>query len=93
LADLSGNAGPQRTHLRERKFLDIDFDNFDEVLKRIGPCLMYTVDNKLGESNLELAVELRFERLDDFDPAHIATQVELLHTLLDARQQLSSLRV
>jgi len=93
LADLSGNAEPQRTHLRERTFLDIDFDNFDEVLKRIGPCLTYTVDNKLGESNLELAVELHFERMDDFDPANIATQVELLHTLLEARQQLSSLRV
>ena len=92
LADLSGNAGPERIPLRERKFLDIDFDNFDDVLKRISPRLTYAVE-KLGEQQAELPVDLCFERLEDFEPANIVTQIAPLHTRLEARQQLASLLV
>jgi type VI secretion system ImpB/VipA family protein len=56
LADLEGNAEQQRTPLRERKFLDIDFDNFDDVLKRISPRLTYTMD-KLDEQQVEPPVD------------------------------------
>jgi type VI secretion system protein ImpB len=92
LADLSENAQQQRTPLRERKFLDIDFDNFDDVLKRISPRLTYVVD-KVGEPQRQLTVDLSFERIEDFEPGNIAAQIAPLNTLLEARQQLASLLV
>jgi type VI secretion system protein ImpB len=74
----------------ERKFLEIDVDNFDERLKSMKPRVAVQVPNTLtGEGNL--AVDITFESMDDFTPAAVARKVESLNKLLEARTQLSNL--
>ena len=76
--------------MAERKFLDIDVDNFDSRMKAMKPRVAFQVPNTLtGEGNLN--VELTFESMDDFSPAAVARKVDALNKLLTARQQLSNL--
>lgn len=90
MADLSGKPAEALPGVAERKFLDIDMDNFDERLKAMKPRVAFQVPNTLtGEGNLN--VEVTFESLDDFSPAAIARKVEPLRKLLEARQSLSNL--
>ena len=90
LADLSGKPTEPLPPVVDRKFLDIDVDNFDERLKAIRPRTTFQVPNTLtGEGNL--SVELTFENMEDFSPAAVAKKVDALKKLLDARQQLSNL--
>jgi type VI secretion system protein ImpB len=90
LADLSGKPAEPLAPVQDRKFLDIDVDNFDSRLKAMKPRVAFAVPNTLtGEDNLK--VELTFERMDDFSPTAIARKVDALNKLLDARQQLSNL--
>lgn len=90
LADLSGQPASPAVPLAERKFLDLDVDNFDQRLQAIGPRLAFQVPDVLsGEGQLK--VELNFERMDDFSPEAIARQVDALQQLLTARQQLADL--
>jgi type VI secretion system protein ImpB len=90
LADLAGRPSEAPPPLSERKFLDIDVDNFDDRLKAMKPRVAFTVPNTLtGEGNL--AVDMTFESLDDFAPDAIARKVEPLRRLLEAREQLSNL--
>jgi type VI secretion system protein ImpB len=90
LADLSGQPSEPLPSVAERKFLEIDVDNFDERLKSIKPRVAVQVPNTLtGDGNV--AVELTFESMDDFTPAAIARKVEPLRQLLDARTQLANL--
>lgn len=91
LADLSGKPDEPLPRLRDRKFVEIDRDNFNSVLKGIRPRLAFRVDNKLTDDDTKLAVELRFSNMDDFKPERVAQQVEPLRKLLDVRRQLSSL--
>jgi type VI secretion system protein ImpB len=91
LADLSGKPDKAPPRLRDRKFVDIDRDNFNEVMAGINPRLAFRVDNKLTNDDTKLAVELRFKHLDDFSPEHVAQQVEPLRKLIESRQQLASL--
>lgn len=95
LADLSGNsAGVDKPEVAERKFLDFDMDNFDRRMEAIQPGVSFRVDNKLGDDpNEKMGVNLRFNKMDDFKPAEIAQQVPALAKLLEARQQLSNLRL
>ena len=76
---------------KDRKFVSIDRDNFDDVLARSAPRLAFRVDNKLTNDNTQLAVELNFKNMDDFSPAKIAEQVGPLKELLEMRQRLSQL--
>jgi type VI secretion system protein ImpB len=96
LADLSGNASEvEKPSFADRKFLDIDMDNFDARMTSIKPAVTFRVDNKLGSEGAEnekLGVKLQFEKMDDFSPAAVAKQVPALEKLLDARQQLSNLQ-
>lgn len=94
LADLSGNApGVEKADVGERKFLDIDMDNFDARMAAIQPGASFRVDNKLGDNPDEkMQVNLRFNKMDDFKPAEIAKQVPALAKLLEARQQLKNLQ-
>src|SRR3954470_14865820 len=90
MADLSGNPKDALPGVEQRKFLEIDVDNFDDRLKSMKPRVAFQVPNKLtGEGNM--AVELTFESMDDFSPAAVARKVEPLRKLLDARTQLSNL--
>lgn len=90
MSDLSGKSEEPLPAVADRKFLEIDVDNFDDRMKSMKPRAAFTVPNTLtGEGNL--AVDITFESLDDFSPAAIAQKVEPLKKLLEARTQLSNL--
>jgi len=90
MADLSGNPTEALPGVADRKFLEIDTDNFDDRLKSAKPRVAFQVPNTLtGEGNM--AVDITFESLDDFSPAAVAKKVESLSKLLEARTQLSNL--
>lgn len=89
-SDLSGKPAEPLPPVAERKFLEVDIDNFDERLKSMKPRVAFQVPNTLtGEGNLP--VEITFESMDDFSPAAIASKVPSLNQLLTARSQLSNL--
>jgi type VI secretion system protein ImpB len=92
LADLSGQPEQPLPPLKDRKFVEIDKDNFDRVLGQINPRLAFKVDNRLSEDDSRLGVELRFQSMADFEPAAIAKQVPALRKLLDLRSALHNLR-
>ena len=90
MADLSGNPEEALGPVADRKFLEVDVDNFDERMKAMKPRAAFTVPNTLtGEGNL--AVDITFESMDDFSPAAVARKVGALNKLLEARTQLSNL--
>jgi type VI secretion system protein ImpB len=91
LADLSGKPDEPLPRLRDRGFIQIDRDSFDAVMKGMKPRLAFGVNNTLTNDNTKLAVELRFNGIDDFEPEHVASQIEPLRKLMDIRQQLSGL--
>ncbi len=90
MADLSGKPEDPLAPVSERKFQEIDIDNFDERLKSAKPRVAFQVPNTLtGEGNL--SIDLTFESMDDFSPAAVARKVDALNKLLTAREQLSNL--
>ena len=90
MADLSGKPEEPLPPLADRKFLEIDVDNFDDRMKAMKPRVAYMVPNTLtGEGNI--AVDITFENMDDFSPAAVARKVDALNKLLEARTQLSNL--
>ena len=92
LADLSGMPEKALPPIAKRKFVVIDRDNVNDVMKKIGPRLAFRVPNRLSEDDTKLNVELRFESMDDFQPARIAQQITPLRKLLDLRNSLANLR-
>ena len=90
LADLSGKPEDPLAPVADRKFLEIDVDNFDERMKAMKPRAAFRVPNTLTGDG-ELGVDITFESMDDFSPAAIARKVEPLRKLLEARTQLSNL--
>jgi type VI secretion system protein ImpB len=90
MADLSGKPAEALPDVADRKFLEVDVDNFDDRLKSMKPRVAFQVPNTLtGEGNL--AVDITFESMDDFSPAAVATKVEALNKLLTTRTQLANL--
>ena len=90
MADLSGKPAEALPEIGNRKFLEIDVDNFDDRLKASKPRVAFQVPNTLtGEGNIN--VEMTFESMDDFSPAAVARKVDSLNKLLTARTQLSNL--
>src|SRR5437588_4622220 len=90
MADLSGKPAEALSPVKDRKFLEIDVDNFDDRLKACKPRVAFQVPNTLtGEGNL--SVDISFESMDDFSPAAVARKVGALNELLQARQQLANL--
>jgi type VI secretion system protein ImpB len=90
LADLSGDAKEPLPSVDDRKFVNIDVDNFDERMKSMKPRVAISVPNTLtGEGNMQ--VDITFESMDDFSPAAVARKVDALGKLLEARTQLSNL--
>lgn len=92
MADLSGKPAEPLPPVSERKFLEIDVDNFDDRMKGMKPRAAFQVDNALTDDGGKLNVELTFESMDDFSPAAIARKTEGLRQLLEAREQLDNLR-
>jgi type VI secretion system protein ImpB len=93
LGDFTGQPTEPLPRLKDRKFVEVNPDNFDAVLESMRPRLAFTVDNKLSEdADSKLSVDLRFKNLDDFSPDQVARQVKPLKELLDLRERLSDLR-
>ncbi|RPE75875.1 type VI secretion system contractile sheath small subunit [Vulcaniibacterium tengchongense] len=92
LGDFSGQPEEPLPKLKDRKFVNVDLDNFDEVMEGMAPRAVYRVPNKLSDEGGEFAVELKFKSIDDFRPEAVAQQVEPLRKLLEARSKLADLR-
>jgi type VI secretion system protein ImpB len=90
-ADLSGKSEKPLPKLKDRTFVQIDRDNFNEVLASIEPRAAIQVENKLANDGTFMNVEVRFHNMEDFEPVSVATQVPALKKLLDARGRLSDL--
>ena len=88
MGDFSGDGITEVEPMDERKFIQIDRDNFSDVMKRMKPSLNLRVDNKLQDDGSEIGVQLKFESLDDFSPANVANNVEPLKKLLELRNNL-----
>ncbi|OQY58012.1 MAG: type VI secretion system-associated protein [Desulfobacteraceae bacterium 4572_88] len=91
MADLSGKPEEPLPKLRDRKFVEIDRDNFNDVMTAIHPRLVFQADNRLADDDSRLNIELKFGQMDDFDPVNVLKQVEPLRKLYEARQRLSDL--
>ncbi|MFL5280308.1 MAG: type VI secretion system contractile sheath small subunit [Rhodopila sp.] len=83
MGDFTGDPREPLRPLVERKFVQIDRDNFNDVMQRLGPGLQLKVDNKLGADGSMMPVELRFNSIEDFEPARVLEQVPALKALLE----------
>lgn len=90
MGDFSGN-NTELKPLKDRRFIQIDRDNFDDVLHRMSPSLRMRVDNKLSDEQTQLDIRLAFNSMADFEPAAVARQVEPLRQLMDTRNKLRDL--
>ena len=91
VGDFSGKPDEPLPRLKDRKFVEIDRDNFDKVLEGMKPRVSFKVDNKLTGEDTKLGVDLRFKSIDDFHPEQVADQIPPLHKLAEARRKLSDL--
>lgn len=91
MGDFSGKSYEPQKPLKDRKFTQIDRDNFDDVLARMTPGAQFKVENTLTGDGTQLAVNLRFKSMDDFEPGAIVDQMEPLRKLLAARNKLRDL--
>jgi type VI secretion system protein ImpB len=91
MGDFSGNPTQPLKPLKERQFIQIDRDNFNEVMARMTPGLNFRVENTLKGDGSELPVQLKFESMEDFEPAAVVRQVEPLQKLLETRNKLRDL--
>jgi type VI secretion system protein ImpB len=92
MGDFVGKPEEALPALKTRKFVEIDGDNFNQVLAGMKPRLAYTIDNKIQDDGSKLGVELKFDNIEDFEPDNVVQQVEPLRKLVEARQKLSDLR-
>lgn len=91
MADLAAKNAGNLPKLKNRKFVDIDRDNLNDVMGSVKPKVAYRVSNKLADDNTEMNVELNFRDMEDFEPTNVIKQVEPLRKLYDARQRLNDL--
>lgn len=91
MGDFAGQNTDELKPIKERRFVQIDRDNFDDVLSRMSPRLKYKVDNKLANDGTELEVSLQFKSMEDFEPEAIVNQVEPLRKLMETRNKLRDL--
>ncbi len=92
MGDFVGKPEEPLPALKNRKLVEIDADNFNQVLDGMKPRLAYTIDNKLQDDGSKMGIELNFKNIEDFEPDQIVQQVEPLRKLVEARQKLSDLR-
>lgn len=91
LGDFSGDASQPLKPLKDRKFVQIDRDNFNDIMTRMTPGLNFRVENTIQGDNTEIAVELKFNAIEDFEPAKIVEQIPALKKLLETRNKLRDL--
>ncbi len=91
MGDFSGNPTEPLKPLKERKFVNIDRDNFDDILRKMTPGLEFKAENTLAGDGSEIAVQLKFSSMEDFEPARVVEQVEPLRKLLETRNRLRDL--
>jgi type VI secretion system protein ImpB len=92
LADLSGQPDKPLPAIKDRKFVEIDRDNFDQVLAKMAPRLAFKVDNKLSDDDTKIGCEIKFSSMEDFEPQNVVEQIEPLRKLIELRRKLSNLR-
>lgn len=94
LGDFTGQPEQPLPRLRERKFVEVNPDNFDQVLEGMKPHLSFSVENKLSEDTeaAQLKVDLHFKSMEDFEPEAVAKQVKPIRELMDLRTKLADLR-
>ena len=91
MGDFSGDPTEPLKPLKDRKFIQIDRDNFDQVMRRMSPGLSMRVENTLAGDGSEMAVQLKFESMEDFEPGRVVEQVEPLRKLMQTRNKLRDL--
>jgi type VI secretion system protein ImpB len=91
MGDFSGDPTAPLQSMTDRKFVQIDRDNFNDVMARMNPGLKLRVDNKLSEEGGQMAVDLKFNAIEDFEPARVAAQVPALRALMETRAKLRDL--
>ncbi len=92
MGDFSGTPENPLPKVKDRKFVNVDLDNFDEVMEAAGPRAVYRVPNKISESGGEFGVELKFNSIEDFRPESVVQQIDPLRRLLESRTKLADLR-
>lgn len=92
LGDFSAQSNVQQGKVRDRKFINVDMDNFDDVMEGMSPRAAYRVKNRLTDEGGEFGVDLEFRKFEDFRPEEVVQQVEPLRKLQDARSRLADLR-
>jgi type VI secretion system protein ImpB len=92
LADLSGQPDQPLPAIKDRKFVEVDRDNFDQVLAKMTPRLAFKVDNKLSDDDTKIGCEIRFSSMEDFEPQNVVEQIEPLRKLIELRRKLANLR-
>ncbi|WP_137938697.1 type VI secretion system contractile sheath small subunit [Chitinivorax sp. B] len=92
VGDFSGQSEVSQPKLKDKKFVNVDVDNFNEVMAAIEPRAAYRVQNKLSDERGEFAVDMRFRSMEDFRPESVVQQVEPLRKLVEARARLADLR-
>ena len=92
MGDFTGKPEEPLPAFKNRKFVEVDPDNFNQVMAGMKPRLAFTVDNKLQDDGSKMGVELKFNDIEDFEPDNIVQQVEPLRKLVEARQKLGDLR-
>lgn len=91
LGDFSGDTDESNNPLKDRKFIQIDRDNFNEVMEKIGPTLAFRVKDTFKNDDSEFPVDLKFTSIEDFEPQNVITQIDSLQNLLDMRNKLRDL--
>ena len=91
MGDFSGDSAVAKKSLKERKFVDLKKDKFDQVMARIEPAVKLKVENTLEKNGKEFAVELKFRSMEDFEPEKLVEQIEPLRKLMETRNQLRDL--
>ncbi len=92
LGDFVGNPEEALPAMKNRKFVEIDPDNFNQVMAGMKPRLSFSTENKLQDDGSKMGVELKFNSIEDFEPDNIVRQVDPLRKLVEARRKLSDLR-
>ncbi len=92
MGDFVGKPEEPLPSLKQRKFVEIDPDNFNQVIAGMKPRLSFSVDNKLQDDGTKIGADLKFNSIEDFEPDNVVLQIEPLRKLVEARQKLSDLR-
>lgn len=92
LGDFSAASELEKTKLKDKKFINVDLENIDEVMQSLAPRASFQVENSLTEESNKISVDLVFNAMDDFRPEQVVQQVEPLRKLVEARERLTDLR-